>query len=103
MQPRLHGHGYTSLPRHLTPLPEAVMPQFYFDIDAGPASTRDMDGLDLACVNAASDAAVDALPHIASDVFRSGTREDVSVKVRDASGRYRFQATLSISATPLDV
>lgn len=82
------------------------MPRYYFDIDDGAHFTRDEEGVVLADPEAARAAAIDVLPNIARDVppplsATSDGHDDgcrLVVKVRDESGLYVLQASLSIAA-----
>jgi hypothetical protein len=74
------------------------MPRYYFDIDDGRRFTRDEEGLECPSRKAVRDFAMGALPDIARDELPEEDRRDFVVKVRDESGRYVFQAILSLAS-----
>lgn len=73
------------------------MPRFFFDITDG-TSTLDGEGLEFPGAHAACDAALATLPDIARDELRSGPSREVSVVMRDESGRAIFTASLTLQA-----
>ncbi|HEY1708935.1 MAG TPA: hypothetical protein VGG10_11775 [Rhizomicrobium sp.] len=75
---------------------------YYFDTDNDDRTSRDERGQDHADPESMRDAAIRALPDLARDDLPNGDRRVFTVKVRDESGRYVFQATLSLIATWLN-
>ncbi|WP_414471355.1 DUF6894 family protein [Microvirga sp. M2] len=78
------------------------MDRFYFDIHDGERFTRDKVGNLCPSRKAMRDAAIKVLPDIARDELPDGDQRDFTVKVRDASGQYLFQATLSLTSNWLE-
>ena len=72
------------------------MPRYFFDTDDGDQSFRDDEGLDLPHVEAAREAALDALPDMARDKMPDGDRRTFVATVRDAYGVVVYSATLSL-------
>lgn len=72
------------------------MPRFYFDIRVEGAFTEDEDGAEFTDVAAAEEEAVACVSQLAWDKFpHSGIRE-ISVEVRDGSGRRVLAAKISL-------
>ncbi len=78
------------------------MERFYFDIHDGERFTPDEDGSVCESRKAMRDIAIKTLPDMARDELPDGNQRAFTVKVRDESGRYVFQATLSLMAEWLD-
>ena len=78
------------------------MPRYYFDIHDGERLTRDEEGIEYEARKAVRDAAIGVLPAIVQDELPDGGECGLTVKVRDETGRYIFQATLSIKAEWFD-
>lgn len=78
------------------------MPRYYFDVYDSDGLAADEDGQELASRESARRAAIEVLPDIARDELPRGDREVFAVKVRDESGRYIFEASLSLSADWID-
>lgn len=74
------------------------MPLFYFDSHDGTRFLKDEDGLECASLEIVRKRTIDALPDIARDELPDGDDHVMWVKVRDASGRYLFEASLTLSA-----
>ena len=74
------------------------MPRFYFDIADGENSVRDTDGIDLSGLDEARKEALRVLPDVAREVMPDGDNRNIVARVRDESGRFVFQATLSLTA-----
>ena len=74
------------------------MPRFFFDIDDGEHRLQDDDGVELADDQEARMKAISVLPDIAREVLPDGDRRIFVSKVRDATGRTIFMATLSFVA-----
>jgi hypothetical protein len=75
--------------------------RYYFDTDDDTRFLRDPDGHEFQTPEAMKEAAIAALPDLARDELPGSDRRVFTVKVRDESGRYVFQATLSLIATSL--
>ena len=79
------------------------MPRFFFDTHDGGHSICDDEGIELASSDAAGRQALASLPDIARDVLPGdGDRHDITVDVRDETGRLMFTATLSLVARWID-
>jgi hypothetical protein len=76
--------------------------RYFFDVDDDQRLIRDPDGHEFETREGMRDAAVAALPDIARDELPNGSRRVFTVKVRDETGRYVYQATLSFIGTWLD-
>jgi hypothetical protein len=76
--------------------------RYYFDTDNDDRVLRDEAGQDCASLESMRDVALRALPDLARDDLPNGDRRVFTVKVRDESGRYVLQATLSLIATWLN-
>ena len=73
------------------------MPRYYFDVDDGNGLNTDNDGVECASLDDLKFAAVDALPDLARDELPNGDRVRFSVKVRDLSGKYLLEASLTLN------
>jgi hypothetical protein len=73
------------------------MARYYFDVHDGTALTRDEDGVECCSLNELRFAAIDALPDLARDQLPNGDSTRLAVKVRDAGGKYLFEASLTLS------
>ena len=71
------------------------MPRFFIDTSDGDLSLHDEDGYDLPTVQAARDAAVDALPDMARDKLPDGERRAFRAAVRGEDGQLLYTASLS--------
>jgi hypothetical protein len=78
------------------------MPRYYFDIDDGEGLTRDEEGILCRRREDLRRVATHLLPGIARDAPPNKDSCVLTVKVRDKSGDYVFQATLSLTAEWLD-
>ena len=74
------------------------MPRYFFDIEDGSHSTRDMHGHELAGPDAARVEAIRVLPDIARDEAPHGNNRDYKVAVRDRTGKVIFEARLALRA-----
>lgn len=74
------------------------MSRFYFDVQDGDLHFHDEEGIDLPSTEALRDAAIRALPEMASDALPDGDTHQMVVRVRDANGDYVFEASLSFSS-----
>lgn len=72
---------------------------YYFDTDNDDRVSHDERGQDHPDPESMRDAAISVLPDLARDDLPNGDRRVFTVKVRDESGHYVFQATLSLIAT----
>jgi hypothetical protein len=72
------------------------MPRYYFDVDDGHKLTVDVQGLECATPAEVRYSAVDALPDLARDELPNGDFLKMAVKVRDESGRYLLEASLTL-------
>jgi hypothetical protein len=73
--------------------------RYYFDLDDDLVATRDAEGHEFSERDAMRDEAIRVLPDLAQDELPNGDRRVFTVKVRDESGKYVFQATLSLIVT----
>jgi hypothetical protein len=73
--------------------------RYYFDTDDDIRFLRDPDGHEFETPELMKEAAVSALPDLARDELPDGDTRVFTVKVRDESDRYVFEATLSLKAT----
>jgi hypothetical protein len=78
------------------------MPRFYFDIDDGEGIVPDDKGIICRSRENLQKLATNLLPEIARDALPNKTTNTLTVKVRDKSGRYVFQATLSLVTEWID-
>jgi len=76
--------------------------RYFFDIDDDRRLIRDRDGHEFQTRQEVRNAAIVALPDIARDELPDGDRRVFTVKVRDGTGKFVFEATLSLIATWLD-
>ena len=72
------------------------MPRFFIDTSDQTHFIRDEVGYEFPDVEAARDAAIDALPDMARDVLPDGDARTFLAVVRDEDGRTLMQATLSL-------
>ena len=75
------------------------MPRFYIDTSDQERFVRDLDGLEFADVEAAMNAAADALSDMAHDALPGGEARTFLAIVRDEHGRTLVQATMSFGVT----
>ena len=75
-----------------------AMPRFFFDVDDGEHRFQDDEGVELADDQEARTKAISVLPDIAREVVPEDDRRAFVSKVRDATGRTIFMATLSFVA-----
>ena len=75
------------------------MPRFYIDTSDQERFVRDQEGYEFADVQAAKNAAVDALPDMARDELPDGDNRTFTAVVRDDQDRTLVQATMSFSVT----
>ena len=75
------------------------MPRFYIDTSDQERFVRDQEGYEFADVQAAKNAAVDALPDMARDELPDGDNRTFTAVVRDDKDRTLVQATMSFSVT----
>ena len=78
---------------------EQAVPRYYFDTDDGDGLVADEDGQDVASAEELRFLALDALPDIVREVMPDGDETTFSIKVRDASGEYLFEATLALKSS----
>lgn len=71
------------------------MARYFFDIVNGGVSVDD-EGIEFQDAKAASQEALQTLPELAMDGLADKDGEQVSVMMRDASGRAIYRATLTI-------
>lgn len=74
------------------------MALYFFDTNDGDVVARDADGLDIPDEARIRAEAIAALADMARDRLPDGDAHVFSVKVRDASGRHIFHATLTLVA-----
>lgn len=73
------------------------MPHYFFDeIDNGRV-VRDEIGYDLPDIDAAKEAAIDALPDMARDQLPDGDEHLFAVRVRDTAGRELLEVSLTLA------
>ena len=77
------------------------MDRFYFNIHDGERFTRDGDAHLCQSHKAMRDAAIKVLPDIARDELPDGDQRNFTVKVRDESGHFLLEATLSLTVNRL--
>ena len=75
------------------------MPRFYIDTSDQQYFMRDLEGHDFEDIEAAKNAAVDALPDMARDDLPDGDSRTFIAVVRDETGRTLVQATMSFGVT----
>ena len=75
------------------------MPRYYFDTDDGGGLVVDEDGQDVASAEEVRFLALDALPDIVREAMPDGDETTFSIKVRDGSGEYLFEATLALKSS----
>lgn len=78
------------------------MARYYIDLINGHGLVLDDVGQEFASRESASREAIHVLPEIALDEAKDEAGLTLSVKVRDESGRYFFEASLSLVARWLD-
>jgi hypothetical protein len=78
------------------------MARYYIDLINGHGLVLDDVGQEFASRESASKEAVHVLPEIALDEARDVQGINISVKVRDETGRYFFEASLQLEARWLD-
>ncbi|HEX2017547.1 MAG TPA: hypothetical protein VGO17_01285 [Aurantimonas sp.] len=74
------------------------MPRYYFEIDDNGVMTPDEEGIECETLASVRDAAIDALPRMASDVLPDGDHHIITILVRDQAGRSIFKASLTLEA-----
>lgn len=75
------------------------MPHYFFDeIDNGRV-VRDETGYELPDMDAAKEAAIDALPDMARDQLPDGDEHLFAVRVRDTTGRELLEVSLTLTVT----
>ena len=74
------------------------MPRFYIDTSDQEHFVRDEDGYEFPDVEAAKNAAVDALPDMARDELPDGEGRTFIAVVRDEQGRTLVQATMTFAS-----
>lgn len=77
------------------------MPRFYIDTSDEELFVRDEDGRDYVDVEAAKQAAVDALPDMAREALPDGDVRTFLAIVRGEDGRALLQASLKLQVTSL--
>ena len=75
------------------------MPRFYIDTSDQERFVRDEEGLEFEDIEAAKNAAVDALPDMARDDLPDGDSRTFIAVVRDIHGRTLVQATMAFGVT----
>ncbi len=75
------------------------MPRFYIDTSDQERFLRDEEGFEFMDVEAAKNAAVDALPDMARDELPDGDNRTFIAVVRDDQGQILLQATMSFGVT----
>ena len=75
-----------------------AMPRFFFDVDDGEHRFQDDEGLELSDDQEARSKAISVLPDIAREILPDDDRRAFVSKVRDATGKTIFMATLSFVA-----
>ncbi len=78
------------------------MARYYIDLMNGHGLVLDDVGQEFTSRESASREAVHVLPEIALDEAKDDAGLSISVKVRDESGQYFFEANLSLVARWLD-
>jgi len=78
------------------------MSRYYFDLFTADETTRDDHGQELSSLEHLRREAIQLLPDIARDELPGSDEDRFIVKVRDADGRYVFEATLTVYARWLD-
>ena len=73
-----------------------TVPRYFFDTDDGTGLVVDEDGQELSGPDQLRYLALDALPDIARDIIPDGDERLLSVRVRDETGAYVFEAFLSL-------
>ena len=74
------------------------MGRYYFDIEESGLFVRDTDGVECRTKNAAPHAAIDALRRMAMDALGRKDQHVITVSVRDETGTFVLQASLSLAA-----
>ena len=75
------------------------MPRYFFDISDGDQTWFDCVGLELADMEAAKLAAVDALPDMARDELPDGEHRVFTVAVRNEEGVIGYRASLTFEGS----
>lgn len=78
------------------------MPRYYFDLITSEGITTDEQGQVMSGLDAMRREALQVLPDVARDELPDGDRDVFAIRVRDETGRYIFEATLSLKADWLD-
>jgi hypothetical protein len=73
------------------------MPRYYFDVDDGTDLILDQQGIECGSLDEMRYEAVDALPDLARAELPDGDNRTMTVKVRDAAGKYLLEASLTVS------
>ena len=74
------------------------MDRFFFDLQNGDCSSVDQEGCEFVSVEAACRSAWEALPLLASDIPPFVGERQISVLVRDTSGRYLYRASFTLES-----
>ena len=77
--------------------------RYFFDVQDDEQSKPDEMGTEFGDLEAVRAAAIVLLPNIARDELPDGDARRFAVKVRDRSGRYIFEASLTLRAEWLNV
>jgi hypothetical protein len=72
--------------------------RYFFDVHDDEQAKADDMGTDFTTLEEVRAAAIVLLPNIARDEFPDGDSRRFAVKVRDRSGRYIFEASLTLKA-----
>jgi len=75
----------------------AAMPRYYFDYSCDHVVSVDDEGVELSSPSEARLAALDALADFLRDLLPSRPAEEISISVRDESGRLVFTTSISMS------
>lgn len=78
------------------------MPRYYFDLYNGDDLVADEEGQVMETRERVRDEAVRILPEIARDEMPDGDCLSIAVRVKDETGRYIFEVSLSMKAGWLD-
>ena len=78
------------------------MPRYYFDLTTSDGTTTDEQGQVMSGLDTMRREALQVLPDVARDELPDGDRDVFAIRVRDETGRYIFEATLSLKADWLD-
>lgn len=73
------------------------MPRYYFDYSCDHVVSVDDEGVELSSPSEARVAALDALPDFLRDLLPYQPVEEISISVRDESGRFIFTTSIFLS------